>query len=254
MANSRDANIEQVKCGGFMRFEDILKSYFDKVYTEADFVEKTYSELNKLGFNADNSITCIGVCRDEICQSLVQLINKRWGYAFNLSSLAGMFFAGKTGLMAAMHHSPIVNGKERYVFNCFPHIAISKDGEIGIYKRRGRSEKSTACGALSALQKEIFSGKINPAIDNEDIEQSMIRIRLLKEIPHGKIPDLLELTRITQKAIQTDLENTINKIVDIKKNDYAVITGIQIHGPENNYVCPAYCYALVNEKRIEIKL
>lgn len=237
-----------------MGFEDILKSYFDKIYTETDFVEKTYSELNKLGFNADNSITCIGVCRDEICQSLVQLINKKWGYAFNLSSLAGMFFAGKTGLMAAMHHSPIVNGKERYVFSIFSHIAISEDGEIGSCKRRGRSEKSIACGALSAFQKEIFSGKINLGIDNEDFEQSMIRIRLLKEITYGKVPDLLDLTKITQKAIQTDLENTINKVVDIKKNDYAVMTGIQIHGPENNFICPAHCYALVNEKKIEIKL
>lgn len=237
-----------------MRFEDILKSYFDKIYTEADFVGITYRELNKLGFNADNAIACIGVCRDEICQSLVQLINKKWGYAFNLSSLAGMFFAGKTGLMAAMHHSPIVNGKERYLFYIFPHIAINENGEIGYCKRRGREERSVACGALNALQKEIASGKVNLGIDNEDFEQSLIRIRLLKEIPYGKIPDLLELTRITQKAIQTDLENTINKIVDIKKHDYAVITGIQIHGPENNYVCPASCYAIANKKTIEIKL
>jgi len=120
-----------------------------------------------------------------------------WGEAFNLSSLAGMFFAGKTGLAAAMHHAPIVDGKERYVFYALPHIAVDAD---------------------------------------------------------GKVPDLLELTRITQAAIQTDLENTIKKVVNTNKSDYAVITGIQIHGPEVNYVWPAECYAVVNGNKIQLKV
>ena len=91
-------------------------------------------------------------------------------------------------------------------------------------------------------------------IENDDIEMSLIRMRLLKEIPYGHVPDLLELTKITQKVIQTDLENALGKIVDTKKSDYALITGIQIHGPNGNYISLSECYAVVNGKRQKVKL
>src|SRR4030042_6680569 len=266
-----------------MGFEEVLKKYFDTVYTEAEFIEKTYKSLNKLGFDADNTIASVDVCRDEISQPLVGLIKEKWGEAFNLSSLAAMFFAGKTALKAAMHHAPVVNGKERYVYYAFPHIAIGSDGRLGVCKRRGRKETSSACGALNVFLKELsnppsytnnppFPNDKSPLppftkgglggitekggkgrlkhpihkIDQDDIEMSLIRNRLLREIPYGHIPDLLELTKITRKAIQTDLENVIKKVVAKSKRDYALITGIQIHVPDGTYIWPAECYVFVN--------
>jgi hypothetical protein len=237
-----------------MAFEDVLKKHFDRTYTEIDFIKKTYEALKQLGFNDDNTIAATCICRDEISQTLRSIIKHMWGEAFNLSSLAGMFFAGKTGLSAAMHHAPVENGKERYVFYALPHIAIDADGKLGVCRREGREGASTACGALAAFQKEMTGGKINLTMDNEDVEQSLIRMRLLREIQYGKVPDLLELTKVTQSAIQTDLENTIKKVVDTNKSDYAVITGIQIHGPESNYVWPAECYAVINGTKQEIKI
>lgn len=241
-----------------MGFEDVLKRCFDRVFTEADFVERIYNSLNEFGFNAGNTIACVGVCRDEISQSLMEEVNKKWGYAFNLSSLAGMFFAGKTGLSAAMHHSPIVEGKERYVFYALPHIAIDGEGRMGICKRVGREGNSTACGALNAFQKEISSSvNLQPSafsLDNEDIEYSLIKMRLSREIIPNKVPDLLELTKITQKAIQEDLESALKTTVAINKSDYAVISGIQIHGPDDNYISPAVCYAVVNGQRHGLKV
>lgn len=239
-----------------MEFSDILKRYFGKTYTESDFVEKTYAELNKFGFNASNTIACAGICRDEISQSLIEAICRRWGYVFNLSSLAGMFFAGKTGLTAAMHHSPIVDGKERYVFYSMPHIAICADGKVGVCYRTGRHGESTACGVLALFQKEISSGfgVRDLELNNDDIEMSLIKMRLLRELPPNHVPDLLELTKITQKVIQKDIEYALNAMVDKKKSDYALISGIQIHGPDRNYIWIASCYAVVNEvtERIEI--
>ncbi|MBI5408481.1 MAG: hypothetical protein HZA14_03855 [Nitrospirae bacterium] len=237
-----------------MPFENIAKKYFDRTYTEIDFVKKTYEALKQLGFNDDNSIAATCICRDEISQSLRSVIKHMWGEAFNFSSLAGMFFAGKTGLAAAMHHAPIEGGKERYVFYALPHIAIDAEGHIGICRRTGREGASVACGALNAFQKEMASGKVNITMDNEDVEQSLIRMRLLREIPYGHVPDLLELTKITQAAIQADLEITINKVVNIGKSNYAVITGIQINGPDSNYVWPAACYAVVNGVKTELKI
>ena len=216
-----------------MGFEEVLKENFNPVLKEVDYVRKTYNILKEFGFNDDNSIASVCVCRDEISQPLVSLIKDKWGEAFNLSSLAAMFFAGKTALLAAMHHAPIVGGKERYVYYAFPHIAIGSDGRLGVCKRRGRKEKSSACGALNVFLKEMSGGKLNLLMDNEDVEQSLIKMRLLREIPYGHIPDLLELTKITQKVIQTDLEQALKKVVDTSKSDYAFFTGIARTG----YLC-----------------
>jgi hypothetical protein len=237
-----------------MEFEKILSKYFNKVYTEAGFIEKTYRSLNKLGFDAANAIAAVDVCRDEISQPLVTLIKDKWGEAFNLCSLAAMFFAGKTGLKAAMHHAPVVKGKERYVFFALPHIAVGAKGQLGVCKRAGRTEDSNACGALNVLLNELKSRKMNLSMDNEDVELSLIRTRLLKNIPYGQIPDLLELTKITLNTIREDLENAIVKTVDVKHSDYAFVTGIQIHGPEGNYIWPAEQYAIVNSKKRKIEL
>ena len=164
-----------------------------------------------------------------------------------------MFFAGQTGLVAAMHHAPVVEGKERYVFYALPHIAIDADGHLGACKRTGREGESTACGALNAFQKELTDGKLNRSMDDIDIEQSLLKRRLLREIPYGHIPDLLELTKITQQVVQKDIEHALNTIIDRTKSDYAMLTGIQIRGPDTNYVAPAACYAVVNNEKIETK-
>ncbi|MFH1702572.1 MAG: hypothetical protein ABIB41_03935 [Nitrospirota bacterium] len=273
--------------GNNMGFEEMLRKYFDKVLTEVDFVKKTYTALEKFGFNDENAIASVCICRDEISQSLRSIIKHVWGEAFNLSSLAAMFTAGKTGLLAAMHHAPRIDDRERYVFYVIPHIAIDEEGRIGFCSRKGIKE-STACGALNIFLKEL--GSNNPPtpndksplppftkgglggitekggkgkgglkrsaykIDNDDIEMSLIRMRLLKELPYGHIPDLLELTKITRKAIQTDLENALSKIVNTKKSDYALITGIQINAPDGNYIWPAECYAFVNGIKKDVTL
>ena len=234
-----------------MGYEEILSRHFARIFTEVDFVKKTYDALRKFGFNDDNSIAAICVCRDEISQPLRSIIKHVWGEAFNLSSLGGMFFAGKTALKAAMHHSPKEGGKERYVYYAMPHIAIDEDGRMGFCRRKG-IEESHACGALCGFLGELQEKKVNVSIDEEDAEQSHLKMRLLKEIPYGHVPDLLELTRIAQKAIFADIEKAIISTVDTKKSDYALITGIQIHGPENNYVWPARCYAVIDELLYEL--
>jgi hypothetical protein len=237
--------------GGCMGFEDVLKTNFGEVYTEVDFVKKTYHALRKFGFDDDNTIASVCICRDEIAQTVKSIIKHTWGEAFNFSSLGAMFTAGKTGLKAAMHHAPKVDGKERYVFYITPHIAINEEGKAGFCQRKGIKE-SSACGALCLFLQELNEGKLNITIDEEDIEESLLKRRLLKEITYGYIPDLLELTKIARKIIQTDLENVIEKVVDTTKNDYALITGIQVHGPDKNYVWPSTCYAIVDGLRYEL--
>ena len=238
-----------------MGFEDVMKENFDGVVKEVEYVKKTYKALKAFGFNDDNSIASVCVCRDEISQTIRSIIKHVWGEAFNFSSLAAMFTAGKTGLKAAMHHAPkIDDGKERYVYYVIPHTAINEDGKTGFCKRRGIKEESSACGALCLFLDELYTGKLHIKIDEEDIEESLLKRRLLKEITYGDIPSLIELTKITRKVIQEDLEHAIEKVIDTAKSDYALFSGIQIHAPDANYIWPADSYVVVDGKKQELKI
>lgn len=237
-----------------MNFNKKLKDVFPEAMKESDFVKKTYTALGPVGFTAENAIACVGICRDEITQPLIEKVKKTWGEAFNFSSLAGMLFLGKTGFTAAEHHAPNEDGRERYVFYALPHIAIDEEGTVGLCTRVHRKGKSGACGALMGFQKEMADGRLNLGLDFDDVEQSLIKMKLLQEIRYGNVPDLLEVTRTALKVIQDDLKKLSRLTVDTKKNDYAAFTGIQIHGPSGNYVWPSECYAVVNGKREALDL
>jgi hypothetical protein len=237
-----------------MGFEAVLKENFDKALTELDYVKQTFDVLKRFGFTDENCIASVCVCRDEIAQSLRSHIKHTWGEAFNFSSLAGMFTAGKTGLKAAIHHAPRVDNRERYVFYVIPHTAIDEDGKTGFCKRKGIKEYTSACGALCLFLDELYTGKLHIKIDEEDIEESLLKRRLIKEITYGDIPSLLELTKIARKVIQEDLEHAIGKVVDISKSDYAMLTGIQIHAPNETYIWPADSYVMINGNKQELSI
>ncbi len=237
-----------------MSFKEILHRIFPGALREKDYVEKTKTALSLHGFNAENTIACVSVCRDEITQPFIALIRDSWGEAFNLSSLAGMFFAGWTGLSAAMHHSPNIDGWERYVLYAFPHIAISGEGTLGTCTRAGRKGESHACGALIAFLQELTVGQPDLSLDYDDIEQSLLKARLAKEIPLDTIRNLLDLTLTTQKVIQNDIQRALDTVVDNTRSDYALFTGIQIHGPDSNYIFPVSSYAVIKTDQVMIDL
>lgn len=237
-----------------MDFKETLDAVFPGSMPEAEFVSASARSLKAVGFSAENAIACVGLCRDEITQPLAEIIKNTWGEAFNFSSLAGMLFLGKMGFMAAEHHSPNEAGRERYVFYAIPHIAIDSAGEFGRCERTGRHGTSTACGALNAFQLEMAGGKLRLGLDFDDVEHSLLKIRLLQEIHYGTVPNLAELTLVTLGVIQKDIARMIGLTVDSAKSDYAVFTGVQIHGPKSNYIWPDECYSVVNGQRHEIKL
>ena len=237
-----------------MKFEETLNANFPGTVTEEAFVQASLPALSKKGFTAANTIACVGVCRDEITQPLVEKVKNTWGKAFNFSSLAGMLFLGKTGFSAAEHHAPDEEDKERYILFALPHIAIYTNGEIGVCRRAGRKNTSSACGALLAFKKQLEAGRVQLGLDIDDVEQSLIRMRLLQEIPYGQVPSLLSITQTTLGIIQNDLKRMIDLTVNTDRSDYAVFTGIQIHGPDGNYVWPDLCYSVVNGAEQAIKI
>ena len=238
-----------------MNFRQMLDAHFPGTISEADFVRSSYEALYSHGFSDENTIACVGVCRDEITRSLVDRIQKAWGEAFNFSSLGGMLFLGRTGFSAAHHHAPVNDGRERYVYFAMAHIAIDDDGNIGVCYRPGRPEASGACGALIAFRQEMLDGGLNLELDLDDIEQSLLKHRLFRKIRYGDFPDLVELTKIAYEVILEDLERLVGEMVNTTVSDYAIISGIQIHGTDKEqYVWPGVKYVVKNGQRDELVL
>lgn len=217
---------------------------------EAAYFDKSTAILGELGFDSSNTIACVGVCRDEITRPLVDHVHRIWGEAFNFSSLAGMLLLGKTGISAALKHAPTTAAIHRYAFFAMAHISIGPQGVAGRFFRRGQQESSGACGALMAFLGEIEHRKLRLELDPDDIEQSLLKQRLFRRIPYGHVPDLPELTQITHETIVEDLERGISLTVDPSQASYAVLTGIQIHGPEDkDWIWPGPSYAVISGER-----
>ncbi len=216
---------------GSFDFKETLDRNFPGTYPCDAFVDYSQFRLHPFGMNEKNSIACVSVCRDEIATPFMNRLHNAWNGAFNFSSLAGMLYLGVTGFQAAHHHAPNTDGRERYVYFAFPHIAIDENGTLGNCRRSGRQALSQACGALIKILQDRSRGEASLDLNPDDVEQSLLTQRLFREFGSGKIPDLVTLTKFTQHIIREDLERMIQLTVDSSKTDYAVFTGVQIHGP-----------------------
>ncbi len=233
-------------------FQQALTEQYPNALSEHEFVARTYGQLLTHGFHKFSTIACVAVCRDEITRPLVDEIQKTWGEAFNFASLAGMITVGKTGFGAAHHHAPNMDGRERYVYFAMPHIAIGRNGEIGVCTRPNRTGNSGACGALQVFLADALAGSLCTAVDPDDVEQSLLDQRLSPGFQKLASPDLLSVTRLAYDAILEDLERMIALTVHADHADYAVFSGIQVHGPDRSFVWPGKMYAIVNGKRIPV--
>ena len=236
-----------------MSWETSMTREFPEAVPQGRFIARSYEGLHGHGFRAENTIAFACVCRDEITLPLVEDIEKTWGESFIFSSLGGMVILGKTGFLAAQQHAPIEGGRERYVYYALPHIAISAQGEFGIYYRPGRKKASHACGALVAFHHELASGSLRLELDPDDLEQSVLKQRLLRRLRYGDVPTLLSLTRIAHEVILEELERMIQLTVDPTRSDYGVFTGIQIHTPDGrHFVWSGAAYAVTGGRRVSL--
>jgi Limiting CO2-inducible proteins B/C beta carbonyic anhydrases len=221
--NAQDPNV-------FPAFHETLNTYFPGAVPMNKYMRKTFQSLSAYDFSDENTMSMIAVCRDEIAEALFIEVIRYWGKTFNCCSLAGFVMMGKTGLAAATDHTPIVDGIRRFTFYAMPHVAISRYGEIGKVYRDGVNKVSHACGALETVVDELACGHLKLEMDMQDIEQTIIRQKILSTITYGDKPNLIEVTKLASRIISNDVENLLNTL-DRKVFKYAVMTGIQIHGP-----------------------
>ena len=231
-------------------FHETLQKHFPGTLEMKDYMSKTSTCLNPYGFKHENTMGMVAICRDEITYPLYEEVVKYWGKTFNCSSLAGFVTMGTTGLGAATGHTPLVDGIGRFTFYAMPHIAISIDGVIGNVQREGREKVSHACGALDAIVGELNSGCLKMKTDMGDIEQSILRQKILSDLKYGEKLDLVGITKLACQIVSKDVEQLLSNL-DKSKFKFAVMTGIQIHGPmDTNWIWPQdfYVFDFVQKK------
>lgn len=229
--------------------------------------------LSHLGFTGKNTIAMMNVCRDESTHGLKKIVEQIYGASFTTTGLGGILTCGQTGIAAGLSHSPLVADKERYVFLSYPHIGMHPNLEdgVGLVPRKGRVNYGTACGALMKCMHDIKSEglevnkKVPGVHDPVDIEYSILKQRMARSICSEGLDvqkmDLVDVTKLAEQRITSDLETLIDATVDKKKADYAVLTGVQIHywsDPEkyykNEYIWPRKSYAIIDGRRIDVDI
>ncbi len=229
-----------------MKMLGALSKHFPGIMSDKEFVARSLQALRAQGFEAHNTFAGVGLCRDELSRPFAEKIMKCWGNMFNVSSLAGMLFLGKAGFTASLHHAPDDEKGTRHVYFSLPHIGINSLDEIGFCYRPGQKQISKACGALVAFREELLSGSLRVDLDPDDLEQSLLKQRLIRKLQYGNVPDLIALTRIAYGCILEDLERMIQLTIKASSH-YAIVTGILIHGPSSrNYVWPGKSYSVVD--------
>ncbi|KAL6073109.1 Potassium channel [Balamuthia mandrillaris] len=258
------------------QFQKSLGEHFPNSLHLNEFLVKAQAAVSAHGITKENALALVSMCRDELtqpfeeevswafflsfpfilgCASLHLQVNFLWGNSFNISSLGGMVFCGKTGFLAAMGHAPHQDGTERYVFFVGPHIAIAKDGALGNVQREGRERPSVACGALLAFLDELKEGRLSVKQDVNDVEQSLLKQHLADRLNHGQVPTLLELTDFTHDCILSMVQSTLEATVKDNRNcDYALFSGVLIHGPHStNFFHPREMFVVKRGQRLELR-
>jgi len=236
----------------FPKFFKTLYENFPGALELKDFVKKTAKAMKeRYGFNTDNTMGMVSICRDEITDPLHEEVIKHWGKTFNCSGLAGFVFMGKTGLAASTGHTPMVYDFRRFIFYAMPHIAIGENGNVGSVHRKGMRTESHACGALGLIVKELECGHINLITDMQDVEQSFIRQKILSNLHYGTQVNLVDITKLACKIINDDVEHLLGRL-DINVFRYSIVSGVQIHGPKDStYIWP-FKFTIFNPNKEDV--
>lgn len=225
----------------------VVRHHYPDAVPFDDAVLWSQWSLARIGFHPSTVLPVVALCRDELMLRAEQAISSTWGPAFNAGSLAGMLFLGRTGIAAALGHAPGEDGRHRFVVFCLPHIGISDSGELGRTRRAGMYRDSSACGALLELHRQLAAGTVDSALDDSDLEQSLVRRRLA---PASAATTLRELTESARAAAVSDVTALIGGLGTEHPVDVAVMSGVVVHGPQElDYLGSADAFVIIDGER-----
>jgi hypothetical protein len=191
---------------------------------------RTAAALEPYGIDGTNVIYGQSICSDEINNEpgdLSQLMTTYFGNCFPMGGIGGAPYVGKTGFGAFSGHVPD-DGHVVILFG--PHIAVSEDGELGMYLRDGQCKHTSACGAVLAAYQQCKAGQL--PFDVDDMQQSWLREKLqdrIAEIDQHETP-MAALIHAAYEAIRDKLLSIVN--IGFGTRKLVLIGGIQLNMPQ----------------------
>jgi hypothetical protein len=134
-------------------------------------------------------------------------------------------------------------------------MGVGPNGEPGWCRRPGRSEPSTCCGALVALMGSLTAGEDAGGDPAGDPQRRWLADRLASGLSDLGKGDLLGLTRWTAEIAHVTMAGLLTETIDAQSIDYALVSGIQVHGPnEREYVQVTRALAVVDGRRRDLSI
>lgn len=165
--------------------ESHVRSHYPRALPAPVFRRDTMDWLQReLDMDTAHILLAKSMCADEIVfvtdvagNAEAYRATRRLPGVFEMGGLAGLPFAGKTGMAAFAHHAPD-QGAACIVYG--PHIGLSDAGELGKVQRPGQLAPSTACGALGVAVRHFqASPSYEPVLDEDDAQLALLERRLL---------------------------------------------------------------------------
>mmetsp|Transcript_27609 Transcript_27609/g.65507 ORF Transcript_27609/g.65507 Transcript_27609/m.65507 type:complete len:417 (+) Transcript_27609:136-1386(+) len=254
--------------------DQVVQKHFPGSLSVDDFIFRLEMSLNAFGFDGENTIAVVNLCRDESTNIFRNKFEEAFPLIFNIHGLGANITCGVTGLKAGLSHSPeSITGRHRYIFVSCAHIGIDSQGGIGNISRPGQKNMSCACGAMVGAMGQFKAQGVEEFIvrpgghDPDDPEFSMFKQtvarRMLQEGKEAEDVDLVELTKVAERAITAELEKLIPLAVDPEKADYAIVTGVQIHNtgmdyageePNLEFIQPTTVSVVMSGERVDLDL
>jgi hypothetical protein len=214
-----------------MPYRRTLAEEFPAAVPVGTYLDRVHAALDPLDFAPERTFAAVSVCRDELTEHFTEQVADRWNRPFTLGGLGALPSLGRTGWLAALSHVPHQGGRGHLLVFGMPHVGIDPEGRLGQSLRRHQDRPTPTCGAMVALLGALH-GRVEPAPAGLD-DHEADRLRRLVDREAGELPrDLVELTRLAVRAVETEMWVELEALEAHRHMDVAVFCGIQIHLPD----------------------
>lgn len=214
------------------RFNSVVAQYYPDATLETDFVADSFQQLNKLGFGRNNTIACMGTCRENSTRMLHAEIVETLGSVSRLDMNGCIITADA---LDSFLDVPTTTDRPHFLFIVLAHIGIGP---------------ATGCADLDEIQRECMHAQSDwhSRLSLED-DLSPLRQQLAPYLQESA-PSLIELTFHAHNALVDNLQDWIEQRLDSAETNYAVLSGIQLFGDsEEQLLWPGIGYAVVGGQR-----
>lgn len=122
------------------KFYNVLHKHFPGTLPLEEYMKKTFELLEPYGFEDENTMGMVALCRDEITEPLFNEVVKYWGKTFNCCSLGGFLTIGKTGLHAATERRFMMEFGDLLSMEC-PILPFPKMEKLAKFTERGLTHR-----------------------------------------------------------------------------------------------------------------